>query len=115
MIQKLLCWLLGHKTVFQAATGHVLVVDAAFERDKKCPLMTTERSKFCLRCGVEVHHEALRHPQQPGKDMPAMVYLGHGIVVACDKENRIFKSTDYALTWVDCGILPFAGDFRDKR
>lgn len=57
MIQKLLCWLLGHKTVFQAATGHVLVADATFQRDYKYPLVTTERSKFCLRCGVMVHHE----------------------------------------------------------
>ena len=116
MIQKLLCWLLGHKTVFQAATGHVLVVDTTFDRNKKCPLMTTERSPFCLRCWVIVHHEAARQaqpPQPPGKDMPAMAALGYGIVVACDKENRIYRSIDYGVTWVDCGVLP--GDFGDKR
>jgi hypothetical protein len=55
MIQKLLCWLLGHKTVFEAATGEVLVADSTFDRDKKYPLVTLERSKFCLRCGVTVH------------------------------------------------------------
>lgn len=50
-----------------------------------------------------------RQPQPPGEDMPAMSSLGYGIVVVCDKDKRIFRSTDYGLTWLDCGILP--GDF----
>lgn len=54
MIQKLLCWLFGHKIVFKAATGDVLVADSAFDRDKKYPLVTLERSKFCLRCGITI-------------------------------------------------------------
>lgn len=57
MIQKILCWLLGHKTVYEAATGHVIVADGAFDRDIKYPLVKWERSKFCLRCGEIVHKD----------------------------------------------------------
>lgn len=57
MLQKLLCWLLGHKTMFKAATGEVLVSDSAFDRDVKHALMKWERSKYCLRCGTQVHQE----------------------------------------------------------
>lgn len=54
MIQKLLCWLFGHKTLYKAATGHILTVDTHFERDMKLPLVKWERSKFCLLEGEEV-------------------------------------------------------------
>ena len=57
MLQKLLCWLLGHKTMYKAATGDVIVADGAFDRDIKYPLYTLERSKYCLRCGVKVHED----------------------------------------------------------
>jgi len=57
MIQKLLCWLLGHKTVYKAATGQTLVADGAFDRDIRYPLMRWERSEFCLRCGKKVHED----------------------------------------------------------
>lgn len=57
MIQKLLCWLLGHKTVFKAATGDVLVAADGFGQDVKYPLAKWERSKFCLRCGEVVHKD----------------------------------------------------------
>lgn len=57
MLQKLLCWLLGHKTMFKAATGNVLVADGAFDRDIKYPLMKWERSEYCLRCGEKVHDD----------------------------------------------------------
>jgi len=57
MIQKLLCWLFGHKTVFLATTGKILVTDDLFDRDVKNPLMVWARSKFCLRCGKIIHKE----------------------------------------------------------
>ena len=57
MIQKLLCWLFGHKTMFRAAIGRTLTVDTPFERDMKIPLVKWERSKFCLRCGTKVHED----------------------------------------------------------
>ena len=55
MLQKLLCWLLGHKTMFKAATGETLVADGAFDRNVRFPLMKWERSEYCLRCGKKVH------------------------------------------------------------
>lgn len=57
MIQKLLCWLLGHKTVYKAFTGQTAVVDGVFDRNINTPVMIWERSKFCLRCGTKVHEE----------------------------------------------------------
>jgi len=57
VIQKLLCLLLGHKTMFKAATGEILTVDTHFERNMKLPLMKWERSLYCLRCGVKVHED----------------------------------------------------------
>jgi len=57
MIQKLLCWLFGHKTVVKAYTGQTLVADSHFERDFKHLLYRWERSKFCLRCGKIVHED----------------------------------------------------------
>lgn len=55
MLQKLLCWLIGHKTVYKVATGEIITVDTHFEKDQKLPLMQWLRSDFCLRCGVGVH------------------------------------------------------------
>ena len=40
MIQKILCWLLGHKTMFRVATGQTLTADGAFERDVKYVLLS---------------------------------------------------------------------------
>ena len=58
MIQKLLCWLFGHKTVFKAFTGQTAVVDGPFERGKTMPITVWSRSKFCLRCGTTVHQDS---------------------------------------------------------
>ncbi len=57
MIQRLLCWLFGHKTMFKAAIGSTITVDTHFEKDQKLPLMKWERSKLCLRCGRVVHRD----------------------------------------------------------
>jgi len=57
MIQKLLCWLFGHKTVYKAFTGQTVAVDGHFDRNITTPVMTWERSKFCLRCGEKVHQD----------------------------------------------------------
>ncbi len=57
MIQKFLCWSLGHKTMFKVATERILVADTAFDRDVKHTVLRWERSKFCLRCGTLVHGE----------------------------------------------------------
>ncbi len=60
MLQKFLCWLFGHKTLYKVATGEVLVADGVFDRDVKYPLMKWEVSKFCLRCGVTVYEDKRR-------------------------------------------------------
>ncbi len=57
MLQKLLCWLFGHKTIYKAFTGQTAVVDGVFDRDVKTPINVWERSKFCLRCGKNIHEE----------------------------------------------------------
>jgi len=57
MIQKLRCWLFGHKTVVKAYTGETVVADGTFDRDVKHLLYRWERSKFCLRCGKKVHKD----------------------------------------------------------
>ena len=57
MIQKFLCLIFGHKTMFKAATGHILTVDTHFEKDQRIPLVRWERSKFCLRCGRTIHQD----------------------------------------------------------
>jgi len=51
MIQKMLCWLIGHKTVYRAFTGQTTVVDGTFDKNIVTPLMKWEKSEFCLRCG----------------------------------------------------------------
>lgn len=57
MIQKLLCFLLGHKTVYQAATGQILSATNVLGLSSDHILVKWERSKFCLRCGVLVHDD----------------------------------------------------------
>ncbi len=57
MIQKLLCLLLGHKTVYSAFTGQIARVDTAFVRNVATPVYTLERSDFCRRCGTRVHYD----------------------------------------------------------
>lgn len=57
MIQKLLCFLFGHKTLYKAFTGQIATIDGVFDRDIKTPIMTWQRSKFCLRCGKKIHNE----------------------------------------------------------
>lgn len=55
MVQKLVCWLFGHKTVYKAAVGTTITIDTCFEKGTVVPLMRLERSRFCLRCGKTVH------------------------------------------------------------
>lgn len=57
MIQKFLCWLFGHKTVYKVFTGETVLVDGAFDRNVNTPILMWERSKFCLRCGKKVHED----------------------------------------------------------
>ncbi len=57
MIQKLLCLILGHKTVYEAFSGQTVVVDSAFDRGLTKPLMVWTKSKFCLRCGIVIHED----------------------------------------------------------
>ncbi len=52
MWMRYLCWVLGHKTMLKAFTGNVLVNNGVEDK-----LFKWERSKYCIRCGVEVWHE----------------------------------------------------------
>lgn len=62
MLQKLLCWLLGHKTMWKAFTGHYGAVDTAFDRGLSVPICTWQRSEYCLRCGKKIHWECHHVP-----------------------------------------------------
>lgn len=57
MLLKLLCWLLGHKTMYKVATGEVIVADGYFNHNVRHLVMKWARSKHCLRCGKEIHPE----------------------------------------------------------
>ena len=54
MLQKLLCFLLGHKTVVKAYTGETITGDTTFDRDVKHLCYKWQRLSFCVRCGKAV-------------------------------------------------------------
>lgn len=58
MIQRLLCWLLGHKTVFKAPTGkQYVIMNQLTGQPDIGNYMRWARSEFCLRCGKRVHKD----------------------------------------------------------
>lgn len=58
VIQKLMCWIFGHKTMYVAFTGQTVEVSHAFfDKDFLTPVNKHARSKHCLRCGKLVHKE----------------------------------------------------------
>ena len=82
MIQKLLCWLFGHKTVYRAFTGQTAVVDGAFDRGLTMPVMVWARSKFCLRCGTPVHQTVKGKSSTEEEEMRGFTLIELLIVVA---------------------------------
>jgi hypothetical protein len=63
--------------------------------------------KFCGDIGIDVRGGFFEVKQEI---VPILSYLGNGIVIICDKDNHIFRSEDYGLTWIELGVLP--GEFK---
>jgi len=58
MLQKLLCFLLGHKTVYNVFTGETAEVSSHLTGDPIIePIFRVTRSAFCHRCGKLVHKD----------------------------------------------------------
>ena len=58
MLQRFICGLFGHKTVYKAATGQTVVVtNRLFAQNESVLLMRFVRSDYCLRCGKLVHRK----------------------------------------------------------
>lgn len=55
MIKKLICWLWGHKTVVKAYTGKTYQTASCAGNPLSVSLYKWERTRFCLRCGDDVH------------------------------------------------------------
>ncbi len=55
MIKELICWLWGHKTVHKGYTGETMRQSNGFGMAVDVALYTFTRTKFCTRCGKEVH------------------------------------------------------------
>ena len=54
MLHKFLCWLLGHKTMIKAYTGHKQRMLHPLGHECDVTMYRWERQRFCLRCGHEV-------------------------------------------------------------
>ena len=61
MIQKLWCWLWGHKTVVKACTGETYpTVDQMTGLPQLGRYYVFERKSFCVRCGKTLHESGER-------------------------------------------------------
>jgi len=53
MIQKLLCWIWGHKIVVKAYTGDQIPTENAFGMEIQSSGYVWKRMPYCLRCGKD--------------------------------------------------------------
>ena len=55
MIKKFICWLWGHKTVIEVATGEMFdTYDRLTMQPIKAHYMALKQLPFCTRCGKDV-------------------------------------------------------------
>ena len=68
MLQKLLCWLFGHKSVYRAYIGQTATItDSLTLQDRTLPVTKWVRSNFCLRCGTKVHDDDVQVKGEGGE------------------------------------------------
>lgn len=49
-------------------------------------------------------------PEQKNKSgIMNMAYLSNGIVILLDEDGRVYRTTDYAVTWADLGVIAPGG------
>ena len=84
MIKKLICLLWGHKTVHKGYTGETMRQSNGFGMTVDVALYQFTRTRFCTRCGKEVH------PSNPGCDRTRHLVAGtvHNFVLPPDSENQ---------------------------
>lgn len=51
MLKKLICFMLGHKTVLKAYTGNTVQARGVLGNDFTISLYEWRRMDFCVRCG----------------------------------------------------------------
>jgi hypothetical protein len=62
MLKKLLCWLLGHKTVVKCYTREEELLEGNVGKRVTTDI-TIHRSDFCLRCGRTVETQTKETPE----------------------------------------------------